>query len=220
MTTLVSDTFTRADSATTIGSPAVGPAPVVLGGVGGITGNLLYAPTAPLLVVWECGTTDVDVTVDAVGTLSNTRVLGIVIGGASLTDHYLVHFYDTYGQLWRSHPGGYSMLAQFNVGVTAAATTVRTTYRNRWIRAYISGTEVLRYRVDTPITSTRHGLRLVHAGNIRADNLLVTDTPPADPSALTGASRDIDRLDGTRVVPDGFPYRGRDLKALDTAGVA
>lgn len=217
MATLLSDNFDRANSTTTIGAPQVGPVPTVLSGVGGITSNQLYAPSATLIAVWDLGTVDVELQATATGTTSG-RVLGLVLGGAATTDHYLVQYNLTQVELYRSNPGGFQLLYRQQTPTTNAATVVKASYKAGVIRAYHSGNLLLRVPVEQPITSTQHGVRVTHASSIRVDDLLSVDAPtitdaepPADiaPEFAFGGGAEAVEV-----------YRGRDTKALDLAGVS
>lgn len=222
MATLLQDNFDRANSTTVIGSPQVGPAPTVLSGVGGITGNQLYAPTPTLLAVYDLATVNVELSAQAVGTSSTAR-MGFIFGVASATDHYLVQFMDTGVWVYKSNPGGYSDVLRTNPPVPAALTNVRAAHYNQVLYAFVNDTQVLRYPLDAPITNTRHGVRMTSATGIRVDNLLGTDSPaypdpPAAPAAIPAPGQ-VAVGDNPFLTPS-FAYRGRDNKALDIAGGA
>lgn len=220
MSTLLSDNFNRANSSTLIGSPQVGPAPVVLGGVGGITSNTLYAATATLNAVWDLGTVNVEVSATATGTQSG-RTLGFTFGTASLTDHYLVVFdFDTV-RIYRSNPGGFMVLMQAGAGITAAATACKASYKDGVIRVYVNGVQLMDCLVPLIPTNTRAGVRLTHASSIRVDNLLAEDAPALPPDVVASGDVAADLLtQGNPFIPVAFPYRGRNTKALDIAGGA
>lgn len=224
MATLLSDNFDRANSTTVVGSPQVGPAPVVLTGTLGINANMLYAPVlvaSQAIVVWDLGTPEVEVTALCAALSTSARNTNIVLGAASMTDFYLFVIDTATITLWKMSPGGYITLIQRPLPVANGATTeVRASYKAGIIRCYYGGLLYLQHEVSVPITSTRHGLRLnnVSTTNGKADWVLATDAPGLPvPSTNTTQPPD-DLCSAVLALPDGSAYRGRDTKAQDLAG--
>jgi hypothetical protein len=220
-TVIVADNFTRANSTTTVGAPSErGPAPTVLSGVGGISSNTLYAASPTLLVAWEAGTVNVKVSYRVSFTSSTSSVSGVIFGAASATDHYLIQFMDPWLGVYRYNPGGYVQIGTSYVKpTTSAATDVAGVYRDSVIYGFINGVEVIRHPVDTPITNTRHGLRVTASG-LRLDNLLIEEQPTIVEPPSSGAVETTQPTAANRISRSAFLYRGRDSKALDIAGGA
>lgn len=218
MAILLQDNFDRANSATAIGSPQIGPAPTVLAGVGGISSNQLYAPTATMTVVWDLGTTDAELSFTYQSGTAAGRSWAIVLGGASTTDHYLV-LWNGDGQvgIHRQNPGGTELQVLKPGYAPTAGVELKAHYSAGIIRAYTGGELVLRWKPDVPITSTRHGLR-INNNTPRLDNLLGTDAPTITESTTTGAVRTLAFGTGS-TAKTSWLYRGRDTYDLDLAGV-
>lgn len=219
MTTLLSDTFDRANSTTTVGAPQIGPSPTVLTGTWGINTNNLYAPTltnVEAVIAWGLGAANVEVSLVRA---TNSSTGGPMVCASSATDFYYLETNGSTINLSQRTPGGVVILAQTGGPTFVVGDTWTLSHNAGWLRASVNGNQVIRYKLPAPLTATQHGVRAT-ATNIRFDNIVVTDTPPAVPSGNTGGFRSVDRFPTTRTVGTGFIYRGRDTKALDTTGVA
>lgn len=203
MTTLVSDDFNRADT-TTIGTPSVGPTAVTRQGTPRIETNRLRGNPGPAIVTWDASTTTVTLESNAVAVSSNS-ILSLLLGWVSNTDYHYVTFnqYDVslfrkVGtdalQIARSNPRS----AFFPSGSTAA---VKVAHRDGHLWVYLAGVLIIECQMPFPVSSNHHGFLFTETNWTRADDLLVTDSPPVFANT------------------DMFLYRGRDTKTLDTAGV-
>ena len=222
MAVLVQDTFDRANSSTVIGSPAVGPAPVVSSGVGGISSNRLYASTATLVATWDAAATNVKMTATTQLVANSGRLIGFVLGYASATDYWLVHLSDTGGGgIHRQNVGGFFNYMPL-ANIPTAPTTIEVEHHNGIIRVRVAGVRVARLdtnEIGNPITATSHGFRITHttptvhdmqiedSSSIELDS--AGDTPTPGFSALP-----TDRATASNV----FLYRGRDTKTQDLLG--
>jgi hypothetical protein len=223
-TVLLEDNFNRANHATVIGAPQIGPSPVVQTGVGGITSNQLYGPTPPLNVTYDLGRPDVEISFLAA--LINTGLYdSVLLGYVSSTDYYTVAFGgggNSPVQLNRWTVGGSYTLCQSSVKFPANNTSIcRAHHRDGIIRAYVDDVLVIRWRLDSPITSNLHGVRL-NTNSVRLDNLLGTDAPVIDDDKPNGERID---LAANFLATDPFAepmslYKGRDTKTQDVAAGA
>lgn len=218
MAILLSDNFDRADSTTTIGSPQIGPAPVVRSGVGGITANQLYAPnvTAALIVTYDLGTPDVELSF--VNNVVGNNGGQIVLGWVSNTNHWLVGFTTAGVTLYQIHSAGTTTHTFSDRAKPASNGSVcRAHYRDRIIRAYVDGVFAFRWYVDAPITSNLHGIRQ-YVTTTRQDNLLGTDAPVIDEDKTGERLAITSNLISTdRVSPPAWLYKGRSSKIQDQA---
>src|SRR5919106_1900465 len=89
MATLLQDNFDRANSATVVGSPQVGPAPTIDLGSMGISTNQLYASVTVGHVNWNLGTPDVELSA-TVNSISGTNAAGLVLGFTTTTAGYIL----------------------------------------------------------------------------------------------------------------------------------
>lgn len=216
MATLLSDNFDRANSTTVIGSPQIGPAPVVQSGVGGISSNQLYGPTSPMHATYDLGTPNVEISF--LGSNLTANQASVILGYVSTTNFYLVSFQANNAvQLWRQYPGGSMLVYQSSVKFPTTTTSIcKAHHRDGIIRAYVDDVLVFRWQLDEPITSNLHGARTNSSG-ARIDNLLGTDAPvisePSLPGGLQTNAQTITEADG--FIAPAFGYRGRDTKLQD-----
>lgn len=215
-TVLLDDTFNRADSTTVVGSPQTGPAPVIQSGVGGISGNQLYSSTITLITTYDLGVTDVDLR--CVGNLM-TNGLALVLGFTAVTDYYFV--------FWQYNVGVYLYqvpLSQSALQLTFSAVKLpalngvmcKASYSNGVIRAYVDDVQVLRWTLATPITSTKHGVRIANTGP-RMDNLLGLPATVINEDRSSGDIADFSEslVAVDKAVEDAAVYKGRDTKIQD-----
>lgn len=221
MATLLSDNFDRANSATAVGSPQVGPAPVAQSGTAGISSNQFYAVSSNPIITWDLGTPNVEMSFTG-GTM-NSGTINIILGYASSTDFYQILFSSASPTiLYKFAPGGSVALYTSSVKLPATNGSVcKAHYRDGIIRVYVDDVMVIRWQLDTPITANLHGLKAA-ASNPKADNLLGTDAPTITESTLTGGlqSNGLTFNETDPYLEPSFIYRGRDTKIQDTAAGA
>lgn len=197
MATLLQDDFTRADSASVVGSPAVGPAPSVLVGTLGISSNQLYASALTSFraaVAWDLGTVDVDVqlTVNASATIG-----GILFGANSNTDTFLIGWgYNstegiyTFGLARNIATGTTSPDFIHKAAVTSALPAVpfviRGVVNDGLYEMYLDGVKLGRTaRIPFPLTNTKVGALVVNT-SVRYDNIFAEDSSALSLSSHTG----------------------------------
>lgn len=221
MAVLLQDNFDRADHNSIIGSPQIGPAPVVRSGTGGIIANQLYAPTGSttqLIVTYDLGTPDVEVSFVNNGAGNNGGQ--IVLGWVSNTNYWLVGFTTAGVTLYQVHAANTTPHAFSDRAKPAANGSVcRAHYKDQVIRAYVDGVLVLRHYVEVPIASNLHGIRQ-YVTTTRQDNLLAEDAPVIDDDKVNGGMTSNSSLAATDTAPDSFVYKGRDTKVQDQAAGA
>jgi hypothetical protein len=212
LTILLQDNFDRANSTTVVGAPQIGPSPVVQAGVGGISSNQLYPPTPALVVTYDLGTPNVEISFPATGIVSSSN--SVVLGYVNSTDYWMVLFQNnTPVQLYRSTPGGFVSLYSGRTPYPTNATNCKGHYRDGIVRAYVDDILVGRWVLEKPITSTLHGVR-ISAGPGRLDNLLGTEAPVISEPVEDGAANADLLFDSTFFAPSSV-YKGRDTKLQD-----
>jgi hypothetical protein len=126
----------------------------------------------------------------------------MVLCYASATSYLLARFEYQAITLSRQNAGGVVDLATATVFTPNAPTPIRAMVKDRWVRLWVGGVEVIRYRLEGGVPAgTSHGLRRAGFFTGYFDNLLITDTPVVPPT-----------------VTSVFAYRGRDTKLDDIAG--
>lgn len=185
ITPVVSDTFDRADSTTSMGSTDTGEVWTPQMGTWGITGNKAYVVTAGSepqeTTVVETGLTNFDMEADWF-TGSDANFDGVFVFHFVDASNYLIATIGaTYQRFYKRDAGTFTQLVQ-----TSGSSSVNTTYRMR-VR-YQDGVMTL-YKNDVAVAShtltadevtkygaaTKHGLRLSSGGGIasRWDNFKV-----------------------------------------------
>lgn len=221
MATLLSDNFDRANNASVVGAPQIGPTPTVPLGTAGIQTNLLYAAASPANVIWNLGTADVEISaLFSLFTASNT--VGILLGYVSSTSYWLVTVNTTSGiNLWKAESGGTWTVQSANNSIAVnTGSIVKVHYKDSIIRVYLEGVQVIRFYVDVPITATSHGIRFSNTPP-RVDNILAIDAPTIAEPTKTGDLLTGLEFDGDELYADpGFTYLGRDTKFQDAAAGA
>lgn len=220
MATLLSDNFDRANSATAVGSPQVGPAPTVPVGVGGISSNLLYGATSPANILWDLGTPNVELSA-VFSSFSSTNAISFLLGYVNATTFWQVSVKNSnpYIELIRQEGGSFFTAASApGTTVVPAGTNVKALYKDGVIRVYVEGQQVIRWAVD-PITATLHGIR-TGSTTVRVDNILGVDATVGMEATTTGSiSEFVKTLNAVDVSSPAFLYKGRDTKVQDqTAG--
>lgn len=214
MATLLSDNFDRANNTTTVGPPQIGPSPTVHTGVGGISSNNLYTPTQPCVISYDLATVNVEMSF-TYATTPVSAACSILLAVTDANNYYQVHFNSTGVSLIHTTGGNANTLYASTVAIPALGSVCRAHYRDGVIRAYVSGTLVIRWAVDAIPTATRHGFRSVSTA-MRVDDLLGTDAPTVSEPTLTGDMRDpTTGMSGAEKLEPGFVYRGRDTKGQD-----
>lgn len=220
MATLLSDDFNRANSTTVVGSPQIGPAPAVLSGTGGISSNQLYCPVITLLLTYDLATPGVELS-SVFNSITAVNGVGYILGVASTTDFYLVYFSTASVVLYQQAPGGLAPLYTSTVQVPAGSGSVcKARYRDGIIRAYVDDVLVFRWKLDAPITATKHGVRISNT-SARVDNLLGTDAPTIAEDFSGGLPSNALTIASADASPGpAFIYKGRDTKLQDAAAGA
>jgi hypothetical protein len=217
MATLLQDNFDRADSSTVVGSPQVGPAPVVQGGVGGINSNKFYSSTLPVTITYDLGTPNVELSF--LGANLTAAVDSVILGWASATDYYQVGFQQGAPvTLNRTLAGGTVTLASSSVKTPVTGTSIcKAHYKDGIIRAYVDGVLAMRYVLDTPITANLHGVRISNSASGRIDDLLGVDAPTISEPILNGAAPGVAFVYTATPAfnSPSFAYLGRDTKLQD-----
>lgn len=222
MATLLQDNFDRANNASVVGAPQIGPTPTVPLGTAGISGNLLYAATAPANVLWNLGTADVELSA-LFSLFTASQQAGIIIGYTSTPSisYWLVTINTTSGvNLLRVEtPAGYTVVAG-NMSIAAnTGSVLKASYKDRIIRVYLDGVQLMRYYLDAPLTATSHGIRFVNTPP-RVDNILAVDAPTIAEPSLTGDTTPDPIQEVVNYLEPGFVYLGRDNKLQDAAAGA
>lgn len=158
--TLVADSFTRADSASSLGTADVGGAWTSLAGTWGISGNKAYLPSAgaEAWAVHDTGRADIDMQVTvAAPTVSNQ---GLCWRMASAGNGYRLAFSSGGTLKLFRVTGGTSteIAAATGVRVPTTGDVVRVTAYGSTHRVYRNADKVLEVSDSTYLTETRHGL--------------------------------------------------------------
>lgn len=215
MAVIVADTFTRTDSTNTVGASETGAVtPTVHTGTWGISTNRLYASALTSLaglISWECGTPNVDITLDIpVNHSSQADGIAFLISsptdywkfapGAAATSQWVVQKVNS------SSSNPTPLLIGAQAGASAAMTGIRVVIYSGEAAFYWGGTLVGRLDLTQfgPVTATKHGVG-VTAGSTstRYDNLSISDS-----SAIAHSNSSV------------FVYKGRDTKTIDAGSVA
>lgn len=202
MAILVQDNFDRANNASVVGAPQVGPAPVSQIGTWGINSNLLYCSATTSsrgFVSWDAGTAEVEIS--AVVPTNPTSVY-LCFASTSATDAWAVAF-DTASQraaLGRVTNTGFALMDVFGSSPVALSSfTAGMVYKAGRVKAMVNGSQV---GPTLPFPYTPLGTLCGLATTVittRIDSLLVQDA-----GAVSGA-----------IESTGHVYKGRDLRADD-----
>lgn len=222
MATLMSDTFDRVNSTTTVGSPQTGPAPTVLAGTCGILSNNLYASAlsanGDAIVVWDLATPNVEITSARSGIVGSQ---GFVFCVASATDYIYAEASPGGVTLYRRTAGTAGSLPLVTANASASAGDPFTmSMKDGVFRASVNGKPIIRYPVQNYVANNRHGFRFLAANSPAFTYATVVDSAALPAMPETGNLRDITLLAAATAAKTSFLYRGRDTAAQDTAGVA
>lgn len=170
--TLLSDSFNRADSTTSLGSADTGQAWVVLNGTCGINGNRAYHTTSSSqdYAVVDLGQSDVTISLKIYGDIANGG--GITFRAVDVNNLWFVDVDSSGSSLYKVVAGSFTQVA-----TAMGAFTIGDT-----MSVVLSGTSVIVKRNSTTIhsstqsqfsTATKHGLRL-YGTSARLEDVLVT----------------------------------------------
>ena len=222
VTPLLSDTFDRANSTTVLGSPQIGPAPVIQQGVFGISSNRAYAPTAPAIATYDLGTPNVAMSADISFGATTSRWLSFVFGYVSTTSFWqvLVDIATTTQCHISKYTAGGSVLYQQLPLPPAAASTgffnLRAGHHNGFITVFYDNTRVATFQLESPLASNLHGIR-IGSTTFRVDNLVVFESFPPSHLNPNVAVREPGVMGFAPSSASSFLYRGRDTKIQDIA---
>lgn len=218
MATLITDAFTRADSATVPGSPSAGGPYTVRLGTWGISSNQLYPVTSTAnahLTFPAAIDFDISVTMNVVG-----ATCGIIGRWIDASNYWLLAVSTTpLLSIQRSVAGTF----QIESGIYTLPTppyTIRFVGRGRYLYGYVGSvlvaiTEDFAY----PSATTTCGLRCTANTTSRFDDLSGVDS-----SALSsGTFKEVTPLNLPSTVPQtrgAHILKGRDRKSLDTTSAA
>lgn len=218
----LTDTFTRADSAVSPGSPTTGGPYTAALGTWGISSNQLYCATSTSngQITWPAAIdTDATVTINATG----ANGTGLIVRRIDASNYWFFGT-GTNGQLSviRVVAAGFAAAIRWSLG---AAPTLPVTIRLRCIgsviHAYVNGVLVYSGEDDAFASATAtSGLRASSTVAARFDNLTVADSS-AIGSLGAGSVLNLSTLaSGVPQSFSGHVYKGRDRKTDDTAAAA
>jgi hypothetical protein len=172
---VLSDTFTRADSAVSLGNADTGQAYTALAGTWGISSNQAYlaVSNAPSIAVVDAGISDIDMTIDV--TVASGQP-SVVFRGVDIPNHLAVFFEaDNELSMYSVVANSYTLL-----DTAAAAFSGDGTYEVRIlavgtaIEVFLDGLSVMTATSSQFQTATLVGFRLEDSSACRWDNLTVT----------------------------------------------
>lgn len=170
---IVSDSFTRANSATSLGTADTGQAWVPLSDTWGITSNTAYKVTASNqgYVVIDSGVSDCTITVTVSGT--TTAGGGITFRATDVSNLWFVECGSGASSVYKSQTG--SGLTQMASGwaAFAAGDVMSVVLSGTSINVKKNGTSIGTLTNAFNQTATKHGLR-DYTGTIRLDDFSVT----------------------------------------------
>lgn len=159
----VHDTFTRANSSTSLGTADTGQAWTAHTGTWGITSNAAYLVTSSgeSVATLDCGLSDIDFSVSYSG---RTDDLGIVFRAIDASNWLLVYSNPGGGvETWQRVAGSYSQL-HAAAGSAGASGTLRVVTSGTSINVYLDGSVLYSVTTSQFQTETRVGLRRGAAG--------------------------------------------------------
>jgi hypothetical protein len=224
MAVTLDDAFTRANSATTVGSPTTGPAPVIQLGTLGITTNRLYTavlasqgtPGNAAIVTWAIGPT-FDLTYHRNGNVA------IVFGWVGLLDHWLIQWTNDLVNLYRCVVGGYALIqtVPMDDSLVTVATPLRVTYANHVLRIFSNGIEGIERAFtdgeDAAWTSAI-GVRFTTAAtSTYVEDILVNSLATDSLAFASGEIRDQPTIAAIAAIDPGYSYLGTDTAITDGA---
>lgn len=220
MATLLSDDFNRVNNNAVIGSPQIGPDPVVRTGTGGIISSQLYAPVPALIATWDLGTVDVELSAVA-NSLTGSDGIQLIIGWTA-AEHWRASFLTNGVSLMNALTAGtHTVVTSTKKNPAANGSICKVHYRDRVFRVYVDDVLVIRWEADVPLTSTEHGVRLFTTP-ARMDNFLGTDAPFISDDGTGAIPTSAQTLFPTAedIVGPSAAYLGRDTFLQDQAAGA
>jgi len=185
----IADTFTRANSASSIGASTTGNStPTILQGTWGILSNACYISAASSsgtsynTAVWDNGSANATVEADLITPASGSFAQGLALRVTDLSSMLLVQIAETGAiTLFKRVAGTYTSLATLgSQGYTNSQTyTVKAVMSGTSIEVFVGGVSKLTYNTTTGLeAATRHGLTYF-AGSVSPalgtfDNLSIT----------------------------------------------
>lgn len=172
---IVSDTFDRADSTTSLGSADTGQAWTALSGTWGISTNAAYLPgsASPAVAVIDSGKADliaIEAKIPAFG--SATRIVARV---SAANTHILAQGEGTAYVLYKINAGTYTALGTGSAVAPAAGDVMRLELRGDEIKMLVNGVVIYTATEALNQTVTSHGISGVTADGKRWDNFKVVD---------------------------------------------
>jgi hypothetical protein len=173
VTTIVSDSFNRADSTTALGTADTGQIWSALSGVWGISSNQAYWITGnPSLHVVESGQSDVQISLDSI--VTGSSICGAIGFRATDASNYWF-FRNNAGtnNLYKVVGGTATLVSSLAYALSAGTYTFKVVANGSTIECYING--ILQFTAtDTHNqTATKHGVRNHATTTARFDNFLV-----------------------------------------------
>lgn len=162
---VVSDTFTRADNSTSLGSAETGQAWNALVGTWGVISGTAYTSvaTAQSIAVIDTASTNAD----AQATVGGGNQ-GLVVGLVDASNYYT----SDSGIIYRCVAGAFT-----NIGggalTLAAGNVMRLVRAGNQISLYRNGTLLASVTDSSLTTGTKHGLRIHNSATVRLDNFTV-----------------------------------------------
>lgn len=170
---IVADTFTRADSAVTLGSAETGQAWSALSGTWGISGSKAYlaSTTAQAVAIVESGAADADVSVDVTLSASASRAdVGIAFRVIDDNNYLLAAFTKTASDaitIFKRSAGAFTQLAILSGAgnINGSTYTFRVRVRGTSVEVFRDGESKLAHTLSGADqtaygAATKHGLRL------------------------------------------------------------
>lgn len=159
----VADNFTRADSATTLGTPETGAAAwAPIAGTWGISSNQAYcaAGAGQNFVAIECGIADVVIQTTVAGSASVNQGIAFRMHGGSAQNGYVAIFNDAGAGAMRFYKIVAGVFTQIGTVSQAISTgdVVKVSAVGNTLTMYRNGTQVLQITDSTHPSNTQHGL--------------------------------------------------------------
>lgn len=184
-TTLLSDTFDRANSTTVVGSPQVGNNPVILVGTWGIIGNQLYQATATAegCLVWEIGINAVTAGYDfthTIGAVAGTSDPGPIVRAIDNNNFILCQtvFGGGVSAIFQRVGGTYTRISPEVSVPWTTGDVVRVNVTPEAITLYRNGVQVNQAVTRVFFQATRVGFRVNAITTPRFDTVSVTAMVP------------------------------------------
>lgn len=164
---LITDSFDRADSVTTMGNTDTGETWVPNAGTWGISLNRAYPIPggAQLTTVVESGVADCTIEV----TLSTLVDSGVCFRSTDTNNHFVTNA----TTLFRKQSGGFTSLGTFSTGFSSG-NVIAVVLSGTGIEVFRNGASVLSTTSTFNQTATKHGLRAGSGGSVRFNDFSIT----------------------------------------------